>query len=330
MALANPESESRNLPNAGLNAAEIACAIRGVCLEPFPIEVKDEYRFKGNLYSYLKGGIPLILEVSLEGVLGDEHYYIQDRHAVAVTGYSLAKVPPVPDPETGCFLNASRMDRIYAHDDQIGPHARMKFDKGLKEVISDARESFSRPYLSTSWHGNLLETKYVRAEPLLILAPVYHKIRIAFEDIWALTVVFDKFIEEKQTRELAGLKDRLTWDIFLTTVVDLKSDIHESGELETSAKLDGPAYRREVLLENMPRFIWRATALHKEEKVLDLLFDATDVEKGPLFLRAIEYHDRLSTVIRTRARESSMERGDVSVELVWRILRWFRQRPLPR
>ena len=69
MARSNPLSESRTLPNSGLFPAEIAAAIRAVGLEPFPIEVKDEYSFIGNLYAYLKGKIPLLLALSLDGVM---------------------------------------------------------------------------------------------------------------------------------------------------------------------------------------------------------------------------------------------------------------------
>ncbi|MGO9572076.1 MAG: hypothetical protein ACLP5H_31525 [Desulfomonilaceae bacterium] len=329
LALANPQSEARTLPNKGLYPAEIACAIRGVGLEPFPIEAKDEYNFKGNLYSYLKGRIPLLMAVSLEGVLNDEAlHYDLGHHAVAVTGYSLGKAAPVPHPETGFLLKATRIDKIYAHDDQIGPHARMKFYGDSKDVISYDNKSFSRPYLDTSWLGPRSNTKFVRAEPLLLLVPLYHKIRISFDDIWSLAVVFDDFIEKKHVRDLAALMDRLQWDIFLTTIVDLKSEILESEQLTASARVGGPAYRREVLLESMPRYIWRAVAEHGGQMVLELLFDATDIEQGPLFLRAIEYHDGLSTVIRTQAKEPNVEAG-LSSESVWRILGWFRDQPLP-
>jgi hypothetical protein len=269
------------------------------------------------------------MEVSLQGVRDDENiYYEMGHHALAVTGYSMGHASPAPHPETGFLLKATRIDEIYAHDDQIGPHARMKFYGDSNDVIGDSSESFSRPYLSTSWHGTRSGTKYVRAEPVLIFAPLYHKIRISFDDIWSMAIVFDEFIENNHIRELVGLDDRFEWDILLTTVVELKSDIFESEELNASSRLDGPAYRREILLENMPRYIWRAIAEHKEQKVLELLFDATDVEQGRLFLRAIEYNEELSVVIRTWAREPKIA-VSLASESVWRILNWFRQQPLP-
>ncbi|MGO9122599.1 MAG: hypothetical protein ACLQPD_33910 [Desulfomonilaceae bacterium] len=329
MALANTQSEARTLPNPGLYPAEIGCVIRSVGLEPFPIEAKDEFNLKGNLYSYLKGKIPLFMEVSLQGVMDDERHYEIGSHAVAVTGYSLGNASPVPHPEGGFLLRATRIDKIYAHDDQIGPHARMEFNGDSKEVINDDNEEFSRPYLTTSWHGNRTDTRAVRAEPILILVPLYHKIRISFDDIWSHAVVFDDFIERKRVRDVTGLKNRLEWDIFVTTIVDLKSDVLESGQLNASAKLGGPAYRREILLQNMPKYIWRAIAEHDGQRVLELLFDATDVEQGPMFLRAIEYNDEVATVIRARTQEESTAVNKLSAESVWRILSWFRKQPLP-
>jgi hypothetical protein len=46
MALTNPQSEERTLPNKGLFPEEIACAIRQVGLEPFPMGVKTSTALK--------------------------------------------------------------------------------------------------------------------------------------------------------------------------------------------------------------------------------------------------------------------------------------------
>ena len=75
---------------------------------------------------------------------------------------------------------------------------------------------------------------------------------------------------------------RLEWEIYFTTINELKKDLLNS-------KTFNGSYREDALTENMPRFIWRATAHNQDSPVLDLLFDATDIEQGNFFLRAIEH-----------------------------------------
>src|SRR5207247_146101 len=100
------------------------------------------------------------------------------------------------------------------------------------------------------------------------------------------------------------------WDIHLTTVNDIKQDI---SSLETFVG----DYRKEVLLESLPRFMWCATACFEDKRILDLLFDATDIEHGQFFIRAIEYDSAVSTVLRgvskapqlVQAAQTQAERG---------------------
>jgi hypothetical protein len=76
----------------------------------------------------------------------------------------------------------------------------------------------------------------------------------------------------------------------------------------------------------LPHFIWRAAATHKGEKVLDLLFDATDVEQGQFFLRAIEYNQKLSKVLREISKVSSLEQTFQTTS-EGKIIEWFKQQP---
>ncbi|VAW67878.1 hypothetical protein MNBD_GAMMA09-185, partial [hydrothermal vent metagenome] len=64
-----------------------------------------------------------------------------------------------------------RINKIYAHDDQAGPFARMEFDEKKSEL--NGKEYVA---LKTSWFdGN------GRALTDLLIAPLYNKIRIPFE-----------------------------------------------------------------------------------------------------------------------------------------------------
>ncbi len=74
----------------------------------------------------------------------------------------------------------------------------------------------------------------------------------------------------------------------------------------------------------MPRFLWRATGYCDDDPVLDLLFDATDIEQGTFFLRAIEYHEQLSLLLRAVSKESSLA-GLLRAERYWPIIAWFQR-----
>lgn len=244
------DHESRSLPSEGLTAAQMAHAVRSVSLEPIIQRVSDEYVLKGSIYAYLRGKIPLIMGADLYDA-SKKYASRLGKHALAAMGYSLGA--KTTKPYQGFLLRASRIDKIYVHDDQVGPFARMGFDD-IKVLLEDGVELGS---LSTSWKGSDGKMGSVRAIPDFILVPAYHKIRIPFSVVHDEVFSFDTFIENLRNSKVVPLAGRLEWDIYLTTVNDLKKDLFDS------KNLDGD-YRKGVLLESMPRFMWRATAYNAD------------------------------------------------------------------
>jgi hypothetical protein len=125
-----------------------------------------------------------------------------------------------------------------------------------------------------------------------MLIPLYPKIRLPFLTILGIVFSFDSLINELRQHNLLLLPSAPEWDIYLTNVNALKT------ELQTQPALTGE-YRRKVLTGPMPRFIWRATALLDGVPALDLLFDATDIEQGPSFVGVIEYNTMLGQILRS-------------------------------
>lgn len=310
-------TESRSLPNSGLSPAMMARAIRSVSLEPFLVSVEDEYILKSTLYAYLQGKIPMILGIELIDISKTQGHS-RGRHAIATTGFSLGRNKPEPYGPSNFMLRASRIDKIYVHDDQVGPFARMEFDNVKLKVLKKERSS-----LTTSWRGDDGVHGSVRAMPEILMVPLYHKIRIPFEVVHDAVLSFDELItvlaDELDEKPDALHGKKLEWDIYLTTVNDLKKQL-------LSEKSCGYSPLEDVLLENMPRFMWRATALSdKNAKLLDLLFDATDIELGPFFIRAIEYDEGVSSFVRAASRSEPL-RAYYSASTEGQILEWFSQR----
>ena len=200
------------------------------------------------------------------------------------------------------------MDKIYVHDDQVGPFARM-------EICHEPNGKIQR-FLSSSWKGSDGKIGSVVAVPTILLIPVYHKIRIPFEVVHDTVLAFtNNVIETLRGVNVLVFAENLEWDIYLTTVNDLKIDLFRSNR---------PAgdERYASLLKNLPRFLWRATGSCENEAVIDLLFDATDIEQSPFLVNAIEYDCVLFSLLKDISKMPEIlkiSKGD----LEWKILEWF-------
>ena len=141
-------------------------------------------------------------------------------------------------------------------------------------------------YLATSWQGQ----GTVEAQPIFLLLPLYHKIRIPFDTIHDAILIVDAVIDKARQQGYPVI-DRPEWDIYLTTVAEFKKDV-----LNSMRSRLGPSIE-ETLTTKLPRFLWRATARCGDEHHLDLLFDATGIEQQQLLLHAIEVRPEIPTLI---------------------------------
>jgi hypothetical protein len=307
--------DTRALPNRGLSSEQIAHAIRNVNLEPYPVDASDQVLLQDNVYAYCKFGIPLLLGVYLVDISKDKPEYL-GNHAVAVTGYSLGVAEPTPLSPSGFLTKSSQIDKIYAHDDQVGPFSRMELNQGEITFYSQNSEiEFKFNSISTSFKkadGNIGD---IRAVPTTIFIPLYHKIRIPLETVRDSLISFDAWIEFFKCLGLIPLAKRLVWDVYLTTINQFKKSILESD-------WTGGSYKRDLLLEQMPRFLWRATAFCEKNQVIDLLFDATDIEHGSFLAKIIPYYARLAEVIKAIHNVPELV-GRIKSTPAWKIIAGF-------
>jgi len=306
--------ETRSFPNPGLTAAQMAQGIRNVGLEPLMVAVPGYFSLRTILYAYLRGRIPVIMTVVLYDLSGSRPQRM-GLHAVTVTGYGLIRDTPKSLVETGFVSRACRIDRIYAHDDQVGPYARMKLD-GIDVHLEINGNPCAFPSLSTSWKNRCGQLDRVRAIPEAIFVPLYHKIRIKFSTVRDQVIHFDACLESLRSEGKLRCAERIVWDLYLIDVRTLKSELFSSKDFSGDS-------RRAVLLRGLPRFLWRGTALSANKPVFDLLFDATDIEQGKRFVRAIEYDPVFCAVVRATASSPALQ-GDTHAEACRAILEWFK------
>ncbi|MFS2015058.1 hypothetical protein ACEN88_00585 [Massilia sp. CT11-108] len=269
---------TRAFPNKGLTSQQMAYAINSVGLEPQVVGASHAHLVKSTLYAYMRGKIPVLFGIQLVDydATGATPFRVIGRHAVAVAGYEYGTDPIVPSGQTGFRLASSRIGKIYVHDDQLGPFARMRF-----ATVPGAHFGNPAPTLDvmkTEWRSNIPGGEVI-ALPFLMLLPLYKKIRIPFELIHDTILELDSFIEMVRAQFFAHLQ-RPEWDIYLTTGSDFKAEVLK--DVVAGTVKDG----LEILTASLPRFVWRATASHDNGIYCDFLFDATGIEQGALLVYA--------------------------------------------
>lgn len=315
----------RFLPNkSGLMVEQMATAIRNVSLEPNFIKLDNaygninlnnevnEFILKATLYSYLKHGISSILIFKLIKNSGGSIGF----HAATIVGYGSEQTsPPTYSWLNGMQLANSSIDRIYVHDDQVGPFAKMAFDGDFTNTngIFSMHTSFGRLHDPAQ---NSYTDQY-RAIPKSLIIPLYHKIRIPFSTILKVISQFDQIFESYQTLRRNIFPYRLIWDIYLIRVSNLKEELYNLDNIDGN-------YRKEILLENMPRFIWRARGFADQDKAIDLLFDATDIEQGGFFLRSINYNQILAGILKAISSDPNLI-NLCQATSVLKIFEWFQK-----
>lgn len=258
--------QSRVFPHTdGLDGEQMAHAIRDVGLEPLYIQGDpDDQEEPGNtivtprvlrssVYAYLSFGIPVILLIKL----ADSNLNLIGNHACTVTGFSLGANPQLG--ETRTLLCSDKIDKLYVHDDQVGPFARMT-------LIEDPNLF----HLDTSW--GLPDMTDVLAVPFALLIPLYNKIRIPFSEAVKLVKSLDRGLT--LLRAMLPLdKKRPVWDVRLTDINEVKQGVASAAHLDSARK-------QALRLKDLPRYMWRATASTESGVQADMLIDATDINHG--------------------------------------------------
>ena len=298
-------SIARTFPNHGLTVFQMADAMRDVGLEPQIIQLSNSESvhsisdLKKLVYGYLGCGIPIALGLQIPVLNGG--------HAVAVTGFSLEPTTnEIVKGKITRFL-ADLIDEFYVHDDQLGPFSRLKID-----TSSDLG-------VIANWPGR--GDGGIRMRPFSLVLPLYHKIRIPLETILYVVTGFNESLAAMPDiyRKSFEIPDEyeLIWDVHLVTVSDYKREVREAGHFHAPYKID-------LLGEYLPKYLWKASALYDGIPVLDLLFDATDVEMGKVFQRAYERELNLAKFLRHVSPSLSVPlEGIEEHSITKRIFDWF-------
>jgi len=197
--------------------------------------------------AYLSAKIPCIL---IGAVLNCPESKELGMHAVTVAGYSASDVSAstVPYGQVGTLLEATRIEKIYSHDDQVGPFARMEF---LPCATS---------YLTTSWIDDSGKRGRIFFEPDILLVPLYHKIRVPVTAVVATICTLDEWVGEARRNGFVQTAHEIEWDLRLVDSSELKAEIFDD-------KTTHGRFRLKTLKDNLPHFIWIGAAQCAGEKL---------------------------------------------------------------
>lgn len=250
----------RMFPNKGLNSLQISKAIHvsGLVTEIKPadhqlqLEGGTTTRVVSNAYAkkilnaYSELGIPIIVILQIPSAPSN------GLHAITVSGFSRNRKIALE-----CFPNVNyrsdAIDKFYAHDDQWGPFAKIEF-----EAVAGVRT----PWTESDPNGRLSLINKI----IVSLTP---KVRISYEDIESITYVLDGSLRLFFKN---NIKEEISWDIKLRYSESFKQEIIRSDL--------GRPKKEEVIYANFPKYLWISSCFIGDIKILDFLFDATDVISG--------------------------------------------------
>ncbi len=286
-------SFDRILPSSGLTHEQMAQAIKDIGLECDGLEIRNSFLLTSLVSAYLKARIPLVLTVYLvyKKIDSDKNeYWDYDRnkkHAVAITGYRKEELGQNCQSVWGFSCDSYRITKIYVHDDQVGPYARMEIVNNPVQCVEKLKNDEKRTqnfsfYLSTSLLNDDGERGKIIAIPNIILAPLYHKIRINLTTIQQTIKDIDDLIKHFSLASEFPLKNDLIYKIYLTHLSDFKKDIRQETRI-------GNIRKKEILFQRMPKYLWRCDAYYENQQFFSIIFDATDLEQGNFFITLFEY-----------------------------------------
>ncbi|GHU90043.1 hypothetical protein FACS1894155_07870 [Bacteroidia bacterium] len=125
-------------PSKGLEVYQVCKAINNNGLiSELRTDLANERYFKGYVYAYLKGNVPILLGLRFPS---------NEEHLVTINGYRFGQS------SNEIKYISDKIERLYVHDDQIGPFTRLIINGNQNITIKEDGENISYDYdLTTSW-----------------------------------------------------------------------------------------------------------------------------------------------------------------------------------
>lgn len=270
---------TRIYPSCGMDPSQMISVIKSAGLETEYWEsVHEPFKsdFKSLVYGYCHLPAPAILLLYLRSRdVNKLNEFHSPDHTVVVSGY---KIDQDMEIHNDFQKRAEKVTSLYIHDDngcsylecpliiEKLPSKVYDFDassnivKFHEEMIDNVCLKIPRNIIS-----NLDPDGYEIAEIRGVIFPVHDKIRINLNEILKimarLRCIIDEFLKVNENKPI--------WDIHLSTISDFKIDLFEQN-IEDEVKI-------KLITNNYPRFFWRCICNFDGTRLMEFIFDATDL-----------------------------------------------------
>lgn len=253
-------SSGRTFPNGGLDLFQIGNAIEAVGLDSElrnSDSLLDSTYVKSFIYAYNRLGLPVMLAIR----------FPFGGHLITVSGYKEGDILPFTRTEQ-MTLKASVIEKLYAHDDQIGPFSRLTINAD-GEIV-------------TGWKNNLGSNQIAVIDSIII--PVYNKIRLTYENVYSKVRLMDFYFLQC----FPGVD--IYWDIYLYFSNKYKTEILQDAQIDQGLKVN-------LVSKSLPRYVWIAKGYVGTECVIELLFDPTEIKNSNFCININIYNPSLKIAI---------------------------------
>lgn len=245
----------RGLPAAdGLDLNQMLAAVRAFGYSPLALKPggpATQAAFISSVVTYLRSGIPVILRVNGAG----------QGHALTLSGYrehpTEHQVIEVSSLRT---LRTMKPVRFYAHDDRLGPYARLRI-----VAEQDKYEALRVKFEPRAPGFEEFE------EPAIVehaIVPLYPKLRLTAEDLTAFACQY-----EPMMGAVAGeFRDELSVEMRFALAGDYLRDIHALGLGQGRAAAI-------VKTCELSRYVGVLRFRIKDAPLADILLDTTDIRR---------------------------------------------------
>lgn len=296
---------NRTFPTAGLTKAQVARSLRHYGLDPTTIELNLDSQItelKETIYAYINNGSPVILggdvyETNPIDGAGGQRYL--GKHLICIVGYSTDTFGT----EGQWNLSSHKIDKIYVHDDRIGPYVKIGTKCTPHMPINGKKIGYTLQIDVDLHERNIFV-------PDVAIIGLNQKVRILYPHIRAICETLHQYLQLTVDDICVSLNDEQpasisinqeirneinnlligVWDISLVSNTVIKEELRKSNNFCT---FNGIVNKKSLLLQNLPKHIWRCRIktvdVDGEAVSTDILFDATEVPQGSVLVGYISY-----------------------------------------
>lgn len=243
---------------AGLTVQQLCEAVRSCGFAPEYVRAERNEIFVATLHAYLRSGIPTVLHLRRK----DDGQEV--GHAVAAVGFLTGSAAD-PLLDSTISLRSARIEKLYVHDDRLGPYARA-FLKAMPATAAWRESLVLRIEVDRGHRASPVEDWAI----VSAVVPVYSKIRLSVRNLLSLAEATAKPLEGSLGSARAR---RLSAEFFYRRSGEYLSGL--GGFVDANTAVAG------LMEVSLPRWCGVVRWYLDETPLVDFVYDSTDILRDP-------------------------------------------------